>query len=200
MKMNLPNKLTMLRIIMSIIIIGILLFPFDACGIIIPKLFVNESIVIDIRYIVAGILFILASLTDFLDGYIARKYNLVTDFGKMIDAIADKVLVNSVLIILASSGFIHPIIAVIVVLRDTVVNSIKMVAGSKGKVVAAIKSGKLKTACLMVGLILTLFYNMPFELWNLKVSDFLLVIAAILSVISGIQYYSQNKHLIFDSK
>lgn len=198
MKMNLPNKLTMLRIIMSVIIIAILLFPFDACGIVIPKLFVNESIVIDIRYIIAGILFILASLTDFLDGYIARKYNLVTDFGKMIDAIADKVLVNSVLIILASSGFIHPIIAVIVVLRDTVVNSIKMVAGNKGKVVAAIKSGKLKTACLMVGLALTLFYNMPFELWNLKVSDFLLVIAAILSVVSGIQYYSQNKHLIFE--
>lgn len=197
MKMNLPNKLTILRIILSIVIIFILLFPFDACGIIIPKLFINESIVIDIRYIVAGVLFILASITDFLDGYIARKYNLVTDFGKMIDAIADKVLVSSVLIILASSGFIHPIIVVIVVIRDTAVNSIKMVAGSKGKVVAAIKSGKLKTACLMVGIVLTLFYNMPFELWNLKVSDFLLIIASILSVVSGIQYYIQNKHLIF---
>lgn len=198
MKMNLPNKLTMLRIILSVIIIAILLFPFDACGIIIPKLFVNESIVMDIRYIIAGVLFILASFTDFLDGYIARKYNLVTDFGKMIDAIADKVLVNSVLIILASSGFIHPIIAVIVILRDTVVNSIKMIAGNKGKVVAAIGMGKLKTACLMVGITLTLFYNLPFELWNLKVSDFLLVIAAILSIVSGVQYYRQNKKLIFE--
>ena len=197
MKLNLPNKLTMLRIVLSVVIIIILLFPFDATGISMPTLFINESIVMNIKYIIAGILFILASFTDFLDGYIARKYNLVTDFGKMIDAIADKVLVNSVLIILAASGFIHPIIAVVVILRDTVVNSIKMVAGNKGKVVAAIKSGKLKTACLMVGIALTLFYNMPFELWNLKVSDFLLVIAAILSIVSGFEYYRQNKHLLF---
>lgn len=198
MKMNLPNKLTILRIFLSIAIIILLLFPFDMTGISLPKLFVNEKVVIDIKYIIAGVLFITASLTDFLDGYIARKYDLITDFGKLMDAIADKILVNSVLIILASSGFIHPIIAVIVVLRDTVVNSIKMVAASKGKVVAAIGSGKLKTACLMVGIVLTLFYNMPFELWNLKVSDFLLIIAAILSIISGIQYYKQNKALIIE--
>lgn len=189
----------MLRIFLSIIIIFLLLFPFDMTGISLPKLFVNESVVIDIKYIIAGVLFITASLTDFLDGYIARKYNLITDFGKLIDAIADKVLVNSVLIILAASGFIHPIIAVIVVLRDTIVNSIKMVAASKGKVVAAIGSGKLKTACLMVGIILTLFYNMPFELWNLKVSDFLLIIAAVLSIVSAIQYYKQNKELIMEA-
>lgn len=197
MKMNLPNKLTMLRLFLSLLIIILLLFPFDATGITIPKLFINESMVIDIKYIIAGILFILASFTDFLDGYLARKYNLVTDFGKMIDAIADKVLVNSVLIILASSGFIHPIIAVVVIIRDIVVNSIKMIVGNKGKVVAAIGSGKLKTVCLMVGISLTLFYNMPFELWNLKVSDFLLIIAAILSVVSGIEYYRQNRDLIF---
>lgn len=196
--MNLPNKLTMLRIFLAILIIGILLFPFDSMGINLYKFYVSESIVIDIKYIISGVLFIVASLTDFLDGYIARKYNLVTDFGKMIDAIADKVLVNSVLIILASSGFIHPIIPVIIILRDTVVNSIKMVAGNKGKVVAAIKSGKIKTACLMVGIVLTLFYNLPFELWNLKVSDFLLIIAAVMSIISGVQYYQLNKKYIFE--
>ncbi len=198
MKMNLPNKLTIVRMILAIVIIILLVFPFDAIGLEIPKLFVNETLVIDIKYIISGVLFILASVTDFLDGYIARKYNLVTDFGKMMDAIADKVLVNSVLIILAASGFIHPIIAVIVVVRDTVVNSIKMVASSKGKVVAAIKSGKIKTASLMVGIVLTLFYNLPFELLNFKVSDFLLVIAAVLSLVSACQYYVQNKHLIFE--
>ncbi|MDD2377228.1 MAG: CDP-diacylglycerol--glycerol-3-phosphate 3-phosphatidyltransferase [Bacilli bacterium] len=196
--MNLPNKLTMLRIILSLAIIAILLFPFDATGIELPELFVNESIVVNITYLIAGVLFIIASLTDFFDGYIARKYNLVTDFGKMIDAIADKILVNSVLIILASQGVIHPIIPVVVIVRDSVVNSIKMVAGSKGKVVAAIKSGKLKTACLMTGIVLTLFYNLPFELWNLKVADLLLLIATVLSVISGIQYYQMNKQLIFE--
>lgn len=196
--MNLPNKLTMGRIVLSILIIILLLFPFQSAGIDMPQLFVNEKIVIDIKYLIAGVLFIIASLTDFLDGYIARKYNLVTDFGKLIDAIADKILVNSVLIILSATGFIHPIIPVVIILRDSIVNSIKMLAASKGKVVAAIKSGKFKTACLMIGIVLTLFYNMPFELFNLRVSDFILFLAAILSIISGIQYYILNKHLIFE--
>ena len=196
--MNLPNKLTMVRIFLSVVIIAILVIPFESIGISMYKLYVNESIVVDIKYIISGVLFIIASLTDFLDGYIARKYNLITDLGKMLDAIADKVLVNSVLIILAANGFIHPIIPVIIILRDTIVNSIKMVAGNKGKVVAAIKSGKIKTACLMVGIVLTLFYNLPFELGNLKVSDVLLIIAAVMSIISGVQYYQMNKKYIFE--
>ena len=83
-------------------------------------------------------------------------------------------------------------------MRDSVVNTIKMIAGSKGKVVAAIKSGKLKTACLMVGITLTLFYNLPFELYNLRVSDFLLFLAAILSLVSCLQYYNMNKDLLFE--
>ena len=198
--MNLPNKITMSRIIMSLIIIALLLFPFDATGINMPQLFVNETIVIDIKYIIAGILFIIASLTDFVDGRLARKRNQVTDFGKMIDAIADKILVNSILIILASTGFISPVIPVIVIIRDSVVNSIKMVAGNKGKVVAASKMGKLKTACLMTGITLTLFYNLPFELWNIKVSEALLIIACALSIVSGIQYYMANRHFLFEDK
>ena len=199
--MNLPNKLTMARVIMAVLIIIILLggdYTVSLFGFEIPKLFVNESIVVDLKYIIAGFLFIIASLTDFLDGYIARKYNLVTDFGKLVDAIADKILVNSVLIILAAQGFIHPIIPVVVIIRDSVVNSIKMLAASKGKVVAAIKSGKIKTACLMVGIVLTLFYNLPFELWNISVGSVLLFIATILSIVSGVQYFTLNKHLIKD--
>ena len=195
--MNLPNKLTITRMVLSVIVILILVFPFDSAGLNFPKLFISESIVVDIKYFIAGALFIIASVTDFLDGHIARKYNLVTDFGKVMDAIADKVLVNSVLIILSASGFIHPIIPVIVITRDSVVNSIKMVAGNNGRVVAAIKSGKLKTIFLMCGITLTLFYNLPFELWNIKISDCLLVIAAILALISGIQYYYMNKDLLF---
>ena len=194
--MNLPNKLTFSRIIMTMIIILILILPFDAMGLSIPKLFINEAIVVDIRYLIAGVLFILASITDFFDGMIARKRNLITDFGKMLDSIADKVLVNSILIILASSGFIHPIIAVIIVIRDIITDAIKMVAGTKGNVVAAIMTGKIKTACLMIGIVLTLFYNLPFELWNLRVSDIFLIGACIMSIISCIQYYDMNKHLI----
>ena len=197
--MNLPNKLTIGRIIMAILIIIILLggdYIFELFDT--SNLFINESLVVDPKYIVAGVLFIMASLTDFLDGYIARKYNLITDFGKLMDAIADKILVNSVLIILAAQGEIHPIIPVVVIIRDSVVNSIKMLAASNGKVVAAIKSGKLKTACLMVGIVLTLFNNLPFELWGISVGKVLLLIAAVLSIVSGIQYYTLNKHLIKD--
>jgi CDP-diacylglycerol--glycerol-3-phosphate 3-phosphatidyltransferase len=196
--MNLPNKLTISRIIISVLIIIVLLFPFDSMGINIPDFFVNEQLVVHLEYLIAGVLFILGSITDFLDGYIARKYNLITDFGKLIDAIADKMLVNSVLIILAATGTINAIIPVVVILRDEVVNSIKMLAASKGRVVAAIKSGKYKTACLMIGITLTLFYNLPFELINLKVADFFLLVATILSLISGIQYYFLNKDIIFD--
>ena len=187
--MNLPNKLTISRLILSILIIIVLLgsgFITSLFGIEMPKLFINEAIVIDLKYIIAGVLFIIASLTDFFDGHLARKYNMVTDFGKLVDAIADKVLVNSVLIILSAQGFIHPIIPVIIIIRDSVVNSIKMLAASKGKVVAAIKLGKVKTACLMIGITLTLFYNLPFELIGISVSKLLLFVATLLSIISGI--------------
>lgn len=198
--MNLPNKITISRIILSLIIVTILLFPLDASGLALPKLFINESIVVDLKYILVGFLFIIASITDYLDGYIARKKNMVTDFGKMMDAIADKILVNSVLVILSANGFISPIIPVVIIIRDSVVNSIKMVAGNKGKVVAAIKAGKVKSACLMTGIVLTLFYNLPFELWNFRVSDALLIIAAVLSVISAVQYYYMNREIILNKK
>jgi CDP-diacylglycerol--glycerol-3-phosphate 3-phosphatidyltransferase len=198
--MNLPNKLTMLRIILTVIIIVVLLLPYDALGIDLPKLFINEKIVLgDIKYPIAGILFILASVTDFFDGKIARKYNMITDLGKMLDAIADKMLVNSVLIVLSAMGFIHALIPTIIIVRDIAVDAFKMAAGNKGKVVAAIRTGKIKTACLMTGIALTLFYNLPFELWNLKVADFLLIVATVLSVISGIQYYNMNKKYIMET-
>jgi CDP-diacylglycerol--glycerol-3-phosphate 3-phosphatidyltransferase len=179
-------------------IIVLLLFPFYTVNINFPTYLINNTIIIDSKYIIAGILFMIASVTDFLDGYIARKYNLVTDFGKFMDSIADKILVNSMLIILSASGFISPIITVVIIVRDSIINSIRMIAASKGKVISAISSGKMKTACLMVGIILTLFYNLPFELWNIKVSDFLLITATILSLISGVQYYVMNRKLLYE--
>ena len=194
--MNLPNKITMFRIYVTILLIIILVFPFDSTGINIPRLFVNEALVIDFKYIIAGVIFLIAALTDFLDGYIARKTNKVTDFGKMLDAIADKILVNSVLIILSAYGFIHPIIPVIIISRDAVVNAIKSISSSKGTVVAASFLGKVKTITLMTGITLTLFYNLPFELYNLRISDFLLLVATILSVVSGYQYYENHKDSI----
>ena len=197
--MNLPTKLTISRIIFTIMIIVLFLFPFYQMNLEFPMwaLDLGEVIEIDSRYILGGILFIIASLTDFLDGYLARKNNQVTDFGKFVDSIADKVLVNSVLIIFAVEGVISPIIPVVIIFRDTIIDSIRMVASNKGVVIAAGKAGKLKTACMMVGLSLVFFYNLPFEIWNIDVANVLVVIATILSVYSGIEYYYNNKKVLF---
>ena len=189
--MNLPNKITLTRIILSFVVILILLFPIDSAGVEMPKLFVAETIVVDLRYIIAGVLFIIASVTDFIDGRIARKYNMVTDLGKVLDAIADKVLVNSVLIIFASNGFIHPIIAVIYIFRDEVVNALRIHAAKNGIVVAAGMNGKIKTFAMMAGLSLMFFYNLPFELINVRIDLFLVYFATIMSVVSGYQYYRE---------
>lgn len=194
--MNKANKITLSRVFISIIIIIILLFPFYSFGIEFPKYIVNNNIVVDLKYIIAGVLFIIASLTDFLDGYVARKYDMVTDFGKMVDAISDKMLTNSLMIILACNGMIAPIIVVVFIVRDIIVDSIKMLIGNKGKAVAAIPVAKVKTATLMVGLTLTLFYNLPFELINLRVSEYLLIISCVLSVVSGVKYYGMAKEYI----
>ena len=121
---------------------------------------------------------------------------MVTDFGKMIDAISDKMLTNSTLVILACNGMISPVIAVIFIVRDIAVDSIKMVVGNKGHAVAAIGSAKIKTASLMVGITLTLFYNLPFELIGIRVNDCLLIISAILSLVSAFQYYNMAKKYI----
>ena len=195
--MNLPTKLTVLRIIMTFVIVILLLFPFYYVGFNFPMYKVG-NIVISLQYMISGVLFVIASLTDFLDGYLARKNGQVTDLGKMLDAIADKILVNSVLIILAYKGMIPAVVPVVTVLRDTFVDAIKMQAASKGKVVAAIKSGKLKTATLMFGTTFAFFYNLPFELWSINVADTLLIIATALSIVSGVQYYVLNKDLLFE--
>lgn len=192
--MNLPTKLTVFRIILSIIISILLIFPFDTVGISIPV--IRAGIDIDIRYLIAGVIFIVASLTDFLDGYLARKNNQVTDLGKMLDAIADKILVNPILIIFSSEGMISPIIPVVIIIRDIVVNSIKMEAASKGKVVSAIPSGKIKTASLMVGIMLLFFYDVPFIYINIRVDLLLIYFATIMSFVSMIQYYLLNKKIL----
>ena len=191
--MNLANKLTMSRIYMAVVIILLLLFPFEQLGINLPTFLVNGRVEIELTSIIAGILFIVASITDFFDGRVARKYNYVTDFGKMIDAISDKVLTNSVLIILACNHKVAPIICVIIVIRDIVVDSLKMLVGNKGKAVAAIGIAKWKTATLMFGLIFALFENMPFILFDIKISDYLLIIAAVLSIVSAWDYYKMAK-------
>ena len=196
--MNTANKITMSRIFLSVIILVLLLFPWHQVGIDMPVYIVNGNINMELKYIIAGVLFIVASLTDFVDGKVARKYNMVTDFGKMLDAISDKILTNTLIVVLACNGMVSPVVAVIIIGRDIIVDSIKMLIGNKGKAVAAIGVAKYKTATLMVGLTLKLFYDLPFSLFINGVSDFLLIIAAVLSIISGAKYYMMAHEYITD--
>lgn len=194
--MNLPNKITISRILLSIIVLILLVFPLEKIGINMPTILVNGSVQVDLKYFICAFLFLVASVTDFVDGHLARKYNMVTDLGKVMDAIADKILVNGVLIILASQGFISVIVPVIVISRDTIVDCIKMVAGNKKGAVGASKTGKLKTIFMMCGVTLMLFYNLPFELIGFRLADILILLATVLSVVSGVEYYINYKEYL----
>jgi CDP-diacylglycerol--glycerol-3-phosphate 3-phosphatidyltransferase len=172
----------------------------EKIGIDFPE-FKIANVIINSKYLICGVIFMIASLTDFLDGYLARKYNLVTDLGKVMDAIADKVLVNGVLIVLAVEGYISVVVPVVIVSRDIFVDSIKMVAGQKSGAVGASKAGKFKTAFMLVGITLLFFQDIPFSLLGVNfVSRTIIMIATVLSVISGIQYYVKNKKYLFDTK
>ena len=195
--MNLPNKITISRIILAFIIMILLLIPLEKMGIVLPDIRINASIRVSLKYIISGVLFLIAALTDIIDGKIARNNNMVSDYGKVMDAIADKLLVNGVLIILACNGFVNVIIPVVIVSRDIFVDSIKMVVGKKEGVVQASKLGKIKTVLMMSGITLMLFYNLPFEAFGLRLADLLLMIGTVLSVASGIEYYIQNKRILF---
>ena len=197
--MNVPNKITICRIFLSVLLIVLMIFPMNRIGFDFPEFQINGKIIIDSKYIICGIIFVVASLTDFLDGHLARKYNLVTDIGKVMDAIADKILVNAVLIVLAVNGYISVVVPVVIVSRDIIVDSIKMVAGQKSGAVGASKTGKIKTACMMSGITLLFFYNLPFSLININPARALIMIATVLSVISGVEYYIKNKKYLINN-
>ena len=196
--MNLPNKITCARLVLAVIVLVIMVLPGRIFNIEWPVYSVLKVENVSLKYLVCGVLFMIGSVTDFLDGYIARKYNLVTDFGKVMDAIADKVLVNGVLIILAYDKMLPLIVPVIIITRDIVVDSIKMASGSKGKVVAASWPGKIKTICMMIGVTLVFFYNMPFAFIGSGIRiDYLFVyVATIMSIVSGCLYWNASKDLV----
>lgn len=198
MKLNLPNKITVARIFLAIIAIIILLIPWYDLNYKFPEYVINNEI-ISLKYIIVGIIFVVASLTDFIDGHLARSRNMVTDFGKVADAIADKILVNGLLILLAYEHLIPIIVPVVIVTRDIIVDSCKMISGNKGKVVAASKLGKAKTMCMMIGMTLTFFGNIPFIYLSLPIDQILILIATILSVVSGCQYFYNTKDLLFSN-
>lgn len=159
---------SILKIILAVGIIVLLIFPFSALGLNILQLFVNEKIVIDIRYLIAGLLFLIFLLISFL----SKK-----DSSDIISTL----LFTSILIILSAQGFMHPIIAVVIIGTDIIFKELK-------NVLKVNSLYQIKNVCLSLGILLTLFYNLPFELFNLRVADFMLILSSALSVISLIQY------------
>ena len=194
--MNLPNKITTFRMVCVVGIIFLLLFPWGMCNVTMPEVF-ND---ITLDYFLSFIIFVVASISDFLDGYIARKYNLVTTYGKFMDPIADKLLVNSTIIILASRIPSLVIVAVVMIARDIVVDALRLIAVSKNKVVAANIWGKLKTVTQMVAICFVLLNDFPFSFipWNINVSLILCYLAGVCSLLSMVVYIIQNREVFKD--
>lgn len=196
--MNLPNKLTIFRIVLVPVLALIWLFPYEQFNIQIGY-FMIGNVSLSYLNIIVLLIFALASFTDFLDGKIARKYNLITTFGKFADPIADKLLVNMMLIILAYKHAIPIVPVIIMILRDIVVDGCRMIAAQKGVVVSAGILGKMKTALQMFTIIFVLLNNLPFEIWYLPVSDILMWFTSFISAIGGYSYFMQVKQYIFES-
>ena len=196
--MNLPNKLTMFRIALVPILALVWLFPYDEFNISFIS-FEAGNTSVSLLNIIILLIFAIASFTDFLDGQIARKNNLVTTFGKFADPIADKLLVNVVLIIMVAKGMIPVVPVILMLARDTIVDGCRMIASQNGVVVAAGMLGKLKTVLQMITIILVLLNNLPFELLYLPVSDIVLWFATFISLASGYSYFIQLKDYIFES-
>jgi CDP-diacylglycerol---glycerol-3-phosphate 3-phosphatidyltransferase len=197
--MNLPNRLTLLRIFFVPLIVFVFIFPFGQYGIVFGHISI-DFVTLPIVNLIALGLFVLASITDFFDGYIARKNHQISTFGKFMDPIADKLLVNTMFILFAIQGLI-PAIAVLVMLwRDVFVDGLRMLAAEKGRVVSAGYMGKLKTVIQMLTIMFILISNLPFELYNLPVSNFLLWFSVVISIISGVGYFRQLSSLVLESK
>ncbi len=175
--MNLPNKLTILRIILTFPVILFLQFGNNL-------LFAILSLV----------LFVIASFTDYLDGYYARKYNLISDFGKFLDQISDKFLITATLLMFFYLGMLNIWILLIVVLRDILVSGIRMYAASKDVVIPANYFGKLKTVSQMV-LIIFLYFLLVFGIKADLLSILLQLIVGILTAGSGIKYLLDSSNL-----
>lgn len=173
--MNLPNKLTMLRIIAIPVFIVVLMMEY--------------------RY-AATIIFILAAITDMLDGHIARKYNLVSNFGKLMDPLADKLLVMSALVCLVELGDIAAWMTVVILAREFAVTGLRQVAVEKGIVIAAGVTGKIKTITQMIAIPLLLLDNWPFNYIGIPMDQIFLWIAVAMTIISGTEYFVKNRQLL----
>lgn len=177
--MNLPNKLTMFRVI---------LIPFFVLFLLVDITPVDKWIALAI--------FIIASLTDLLDGKIARKYNLVTNFGKFMDPLADKLLVCSAMICLIETGQIPAVVVLIIIAREFIISGFRLIASDNGVVIAASYWGKFKTTFQMIMIILMIADIAQISL----ITDIIMWIALALTIISLIDYLVKNKDVMKESK
>jgi CDP-diacylglycerol---glycerol-3-phosphate 3-phosphatidyltransferase len=195
--MTLPNKLTIMRILFIPAIVIIFYIPY------LRENYIFKSV--SYANFIDAILFVLASLTDMLDGKIARKYNLVTTFGKFADPLADKCLVFTALFLLLAQGSnigvfstVVPLWAVVcIMIREFMVSGIRLVAAGNGDVIAASKLGKWKTASTMVALTILFFFGLAS--WVEWVGFALFMVATLLTIISGIDYFWKNRKIILKS-
>ena len=204
-KKSIPNILTIVRIILAVFaILFVCIYKYwDYWDTEAFWYTFNDGtrVEVPITYILAGVFFVIASFTDLMDGQLARKYHWISDFGKLWDPIADKILINGVLIGLAVNGSIPVFIPIIMICRDIIVDASRMYASTKGKVVAANIWGKLKTVFQMIAIILILFSfgivsnNLVFQY---LVQNLLLLVATVFSVVSGVIYevqiFKKEKH------
>ncbi len=172
--MNLPNKLTTLRMILVPVFIIVYLTGY---------------------HYVSAVIFIAASLTDFLDGHLARKYDLVTNFGKIMDPLADKLLVTSAFVCMVQEGIVAGWMVIVILAREFAITGLRSVAASEGIVIAAAWSGKIKTVTQMIAIIFLLIGNWPFSLISFPFDRIMLWIAVIMTVYSGVEYLYKSREL-----
>ena len=180
--MNLANKITLLRILMIPIFMGLMLVEFP---------YHMEA---------ALAVFLTASLTDKLDGYLARKYNMITDFGKFMDPLADKLLVTGAFVVLIQLGRIEAWIVFVILAREFAVTGLRSLAAAQNVIIAASSFGKIKTVVQIVAISILLLGNFPFSLVKLPMDIIAVYTALIVTILSGLDYFGKNMQVLLKVK
>lgn len=192
--MNLPNQLTVLRIIMIPIFILVLVLPIDLGTMTVGTTQLENT------HLIAAILFAAASITDWLDGKIARSRGLVTNFGKFADPLADKMLVMTAFIMLVELNKAPGWVVSIIVCRELAVTGLRLLlVEQSGEVMAAAWPGKIKTATQMVAIIFLFLNNIPFSMIGLPIDQIMLYLCLIFTIYSGVDYFIKNTNVFKDS-
>ncbi|WP_377889177.1 CDP-diacylglycerol--glycerol-3-phosphate 3-phosphatidyltransferase [Alkalihalobacillus sp. R86527] len=192
--MNLPNKITVSRIFLIPVFLLFLLAPLP-----LGETEIAGATILNAQ-LIAALIFIVASVTDWIDGYIARKHDLVTNLGKFLDPLADKLLVTSAFVSLVELGSAPAWIVVFILSREFAVTGLRLVAASEGEVLAASNLGKLKTWIQIVAISALLLNNIPFEAFGLPFATISLWAALIITVYSGWDYFNKNKEILLKSR